>query len=56
MNAVNDMNQPQTSKDVQKSARKARLARALKANIKRRKTPPDPPAGGERDRKDERED
>jgi len=32
-----DISQPKTPKEVQKSARKDRLARALKANIKRRK-------------------
>jgi hypothetical protein len=37
MTGVNDMNQPKTTKEVQKSVRKDRLARALKANIKRRK-------------------
>jgi len=37
MSKAIDIGQPKTAKEVQKSARKDRLARALKANIKRRK-------------------
>lgn len=40
MSKAIDISQPKTPKEVQKSARKDRLARALKANIKRRKEAP----------------